>query len=493
MFDPVIDANFNEQKSSYKVAGMLFQTIPIEFKGVMTSLCSKTYPLPVKKIENGVFIQLEPFETSKHGDGLFKIFADPTVIHRYKYTTLWNLNDKEDFQRWVREETQIEDRIYFMIVEKRRNQIYGLIKIVDCDTQHGVGEVGIAVKLGTPKHFVLESDYLAMKYFFDFLGYRRIAGSAALQSLLIGKHASKFGSKFEGILRQFIVRKNEIWDMTVYSVLDEDWKVLRTAFEEWLEPLNIVANLPKKSFSDILKNSSIYDSLLDTAYNLKTAPLKTIKNFCPSDPLPVKLMSRNVTILPVDSSIHAEKIWNLWSSNKECNSYMLDCLSSNKEMYSKWLKHLESEKNTLLFITLNKNHGEVEMLQRLRHIEKEDSDINFISLDCILIKAFISVDVFLETMFLLLSYLFDELNFIRVEYLCDDSNVFFKEFLIESEFQREAVFRQHMVFDDRRIDVSVFSMLKEEWELNKKQFFAERKNKVFSEDHAQILNYKAKY
>lgn len=68
-----------------------------------------------------------------------------------------------------------------------------------------------------------------------------------------------------------------------------------------------------------------------------------------------------------------------------------------------------------------------------------------------------------ESVFLLLSYLFDELGYRRAEWKCNNRNEASKKAALRLGFQYEGLFRQHLVVKGENRDTAWFSMLDNEW------------------------------
>ncbi len=75
-----------------------------------------------------------------------------------------------------------------------------------------------------------------------------------------------------------------------------------------------------------------------------------------------------------------------------------------------------------------------------------------------------------ESVFLLLSYLFDELGYRRAEWKCNNRNEASKKAALRLGFQYEGLFRQHLVVKGENRDTAWFSMLDSEWPGRKANF-----------------------
>ena len=74
-----------------------------------------------------------------------------------------------------------------------------------------------------------------------------------------------------------------------------------------------------------------------------------------------------------------------------------------------------------------------------------------------------------EAMFLLMSYVFDELGYRRYEWKCDSLNLPSRRAAERFGFRYEGTFRQAVVYNGRSRDTAWFSMLDGEWPDNKER------------------------
>lgn len=72
-----------------------------------------------------------------------------------------------------------------------------------------------------------------------------------------------------------------------------------------------------------------------------------------------------------------------------------------------------------------------------------------------------------ETTFLMLCYVFDELNYRRVEWKCDNNNVRSKNAALRFGFQYEGVFRNHLIVKAQNRDTAWFAMTDDDWRMRK--------------------------
>lgn len=75
-----------------------------------------------------------------------------------------------------------------------------------------------------------------------------------------------------------------------------------------------------------------------------------------------------------------------------------------------------------------------------------------------------------ETTYLMLHYLFDELNYRRVEWKCDNNNVRSKNAALRFGFRYEGLFRKHLIVKSHNRDTAWFSITDDEWPAVKQRF-----------------------
>lgn len=104
---------------------------------------------------------------------------------------------------------------------------------------HGVAEVGNLVFAPRFQRSVAatEAMYLMMRHIFA-LGYRRYEWKCDSLNAASRRAAERLGFTYEGTFRQHMVYKGRNRDTAWFSVIDEEWPHLRSAFEAWLDPSN---------------------------------------------------------------------------------------------------------------------------------------------------------------------------------------------------------------------------------------------------------------
>jgi RimJ/RimL family protein N-acetyltransferase len=116
----------------------------------------------------------------------------------------------------------------------------GIASYLRIDPQHGSIEIG-HIWFGTPLQrttAATEAIFLLARHAFDDLGYRRFEWKCNALNERSRRAAERFGFTFEGIFRNHMVVKGQNRDTAWYSIIDDEWPAIRSAFEEWLAPEN---------------------------------------------------------------------------------------------------------------------------------------------------------------------------------------------------------------------------------------------------------------
>jgi hypothetical protein len=76
---------------------------------------------------------------------------------------------------------------------------------------------------------------------FDDLGYRRFEWKCNNSNMPSKLAAERFGFAFEGIFRNHMIVKSASRDTAWFAMIDQDWPIIKQAFELWLDPANFDA------------------------------------------------------------------------------------------------------------------------------------------------------------------------------------------------------------------------------------------------------------
>ena len=189
---------------------------------------------PVPRELVGRYVTLRPV-TLDDVEPLFEAGRDSAI---WTYLPYGPFETVEAMRGRVAEMVEATDTLYFTVVRDGVPQ--GIVSYLRIDPEHGSIEIG-HIWFGTQLQrttAATEAIFLLGTYAMDELGYRRYEWKCNALNERSRRAAERFGFTFEGIFRNHMVVKGQNRDTAWYSITDDEWPAIRTAFEEWLAPEN---------------------------------------------------------------------------------------------------------------------------------------------------------------------------------------------------------------------------------------------------------------
>lgn len=210
-------------------------------------------PRPARSITLGRYVDLVPLNTDEHAQALFEASSVPDAHTRFTWLPEVPPATLNEFLVWVKESVASEDPLFFAVIDKASGKVAGRQTLMRIDADNGVVEIGniywgpmIARQRGAT-----EALYLAAKYVFDELGYRRFEWKCNNDNAPSKNAALRFGFEHEGVFRQHLIVKGLSRDTAWFSIIDKDWPALRDSFKAWLQTDNFDAEgVQKKRLQD---------------------------------------------------------------------------------------------------------------------------------------------------------------------------------------------------------------------------------------------------
>jgi RimJ/RimL family protein N-acetyltransferase len=196
-------------------------------------------PRPARVVLEGRYARLEPLALA-HAEGLMAAAADAS---RFDYLFDVPPKDLEDLKSYIRQKAASEDPLFHSVVEKASGVAGGRQTFMRITPEQGVIEIGNILwgPAIARTRVATEALYLAARYVFDELGYRRLEWKCNDLNEPSKRAARRFGFAFEGVFRQHMWVKGVNRDTAWFSMIDSEWPRLRAAYERWLAPSNFDA------------------------------------------------------------------------------------------------------------------------------------------------------------------------------------------------------------------------------------------------------------
>lgn len=171
----------------------------------------------------------------------------------------------------------------------------------------------------------------------------------------------------------------------------------------------------------------------------------------------------------LDVTKHAKRLFHSLSIENDGSSwtYLPYGPFSNYEDFILWLEKTMKLSDTILYTILDKHDLPIGIAGYLRvNPEHGVIEIGHLHFSKLLQKSTAAT----ESIFLMMSYVFDELKYRRYEWKCDSLNQPSRNAAERFGFKFEGIFRQCNVFKERNRDTAWFSILDSEWPTIKSKF-----------------------
>ena len=196
--------------------------------------------LPAQVTLKGEHCRLEPLNADRHAAELYAAYRTGSDHRDWTYMFTGPFEDPQDYRRYAEEAAAGSDPRHYAVISQADSTAVGTLSLMRQDPSHGVIEVGNVMFSPMMKRRPIstEAQFLAMRYVFEDLGYRRYEWKCDSLNAPSRTTAERLGFTFEGIFRQAVVYKGRNRDTAWYSVTDTEWPTTKHAFEAWLSPEN---------------------------------------------------------------------------------------------------------------------------------------------------------------------------------------------------------------------------------------------------------------
>lgn len=199
---------------------------------------------PVKHPEltvlNGQFCRLERLDAKQHVEELYEAFQDCPDARNWTYLPYGPFSSCDEYHDFLMSMEGLNDPFHYTVIDQLTNKAVGTVALMRIDTANGVIEIGHVVYSPRMQRTPLSTEVmdLLLNYVFEELGYRRVEWKCDSLNGPSRAAAERFGFTFEGVFRQLQVTQGRNRDTAWYSILDSEYSVFNTAYQEWLAPEN---------------------------------------------------------------------------------------------------------------------------------------------------------------------------------------------------------------------------------------------------------------
>lgn len=191
----------------------------------------------------GTRVVLEPLDWAAHSAGLYEAVGSPAVADIWDYMPIGPFDNETEFQ-----ETFEFVRVKFgwktlVIRGSNSGKILGMSSYMRIRKDHGSAEIGCVAFGPALKRSAEASEamYSMARHVFEELGYRRYEWKCHNDNAASRRAATRFGFAFEGVFRNDMVVRGKSRDTAWFAMTDDDWPLIKSAFEAWLSSSNFDA------------------------------------------------------------------------------------------------------------------------------------------------------------------------------------------------------------------------------------------------------------
>ncbi|MEW6689842.1 MAG: GNAT family protein [Pseudomonadota bacterium] len=205
-------------------------------------------PRPARVVLEGRYARLEPLSAS-HAEGLFAASSGPGADARFAYLADDPPRGRNDLGLWIEKFSATQDPLFWAVIDAASGRAAGRQALMRVVPEHGVIEIGHILwgPAIARTRAATEALYLAARYVFEDLGYRRFEWKCHSKNEASKAAALRFGFSYEGLFRQHMVVKGASRDTAWFAMLDGEWPALRREYDRWLEPSNFDAEGKQRS------------------------------------------------------------------------------------------------------------------------------------------------------------------------------------------------------------------------------------------------------
>lgn len=196
-------------------------------------------PAPAPVTLKGRYATIEPYVRSEHLEDLWAALGREGTNELLKFFAAPDFANVEDFGNWL-DGVKKGGWLTEIFRDNRTGKVMGMANYMRADPANGVVEVG-GVAHGPAmmrSPISTEVHYLMARHVFEDLGYRRYEWKCHNDNARSKVTAERLGFTFEGVFRKHMISRGANRDTAWYSMIDDEWPVLKAAFEAWLDPGN---------------------------------------------------------------------------------------------------------------------------------------------------------------------------------------------------------------------------------------------------------------
>jgi RimJ/RimL family protein N-acetyltransferase len=201
-------------------------------------------PAPQGVTLKGRYVTVEAYDRARHAEALWQALGREDTNRLLTYFAAPDFADATAFADWLDTVQTKGGWLTEVFIDNNNGDVVGMANYMRADPANGVVEVGGvahgAAMARTP--LSTEAHYLMARHVFEDLGYRRYEWKCHNDNGPSKVTAKRYGFTFEGVFRKHMLSRGGNRDTAWFSMIDDEWPLLKAAFEAWLDPSNFNAD-----------------------------------------------------------------------------------------------------------------------------------------------------------------------------------------------------------------------------------------------------------
>lgn len=205
--------------------------------------------LPDRQIIEGRYCRLEPLDAEAHSEELFLASTPNDAKQRFLYLPDTVPQTPAQMRQWTEHAAGLDDPRFYAVIDRATDRVAGRQSFLNISPQQQSIEIG-NIYWGPDiagSRVSTEANYLFAKVAFESWGYRRFEWKCNALNQPSRQAALRFGFSYEGHFRRAVIVHGRSRDTSWFSIIDEDWALLKPAYKKWLNPQNFDENGQQKS------------------------------------------------------------------------------------------------------------------------------------------------------------------------------------------------------------------------------------------------------
>jgi RimJ/RimL family protein N-acetyltransferase len=173
---------------------------------------------------------------------LFDVFKpiEDTHFTYLRYGPFKNIDEFRELIR-IKEQPESDTLLYSIQVNAVPLGFLSFLRINPVQGTIEIGNINFSERLARTRA-ATEAIYLLLQLSFDVLNYRRVEWKCNALNRKSRQAAIRFGFQYEGTWIKVEVCKGHSRDSSWYSIVDDEWPLIKQEFERWLNPTNFDAH-----------------------------------------------------------------------------------------------------------------------------------------------------------------------------------------------------------------------------------------------------------